>query len=77
MKHQFKEGETVLLTTNYPAPGLEIGAQGRIWVLYASEQPSYEVTFRDATGEDFNMVVSEDEIAVCYVASETALSAAA
>ena len=76
MKHQFNEGDFVTLTINYPTLGLCAGSQGRVWALYATELPSYEVTFCDAGGEEFDMVVSEDELAV-YPASAVMLSEAA
>ena len=61
-RHGFAWNAAVTLLADYSALNLPPGSQGVIEAWYNTEPPSYEVTFRDADGEEFGMPVSEDEI---------------
>jgi hypothetical protein len=59
---EFDEGQSVSLRQDRPNLGLKAGDIGVIWARYANEPPSYEVTFKDAAGQEFDMTLAEDEL---------------
>lgn len=61
---KFAEGEAVALTEDHPSLGLRAGDVGVVWVMYTTTPPAYDVTFSDADGEKFDIVLEEDELTV-------------
>ena len=59
---QFREGECVALKNDNPTLGLIAGETGKIWALYDSHPPSYEVTFCPQNGSEFDALMSEEEL---------------
>jgi hypothetical protein len=76
MKSRFQAGDRVLLMQEYPDLGLKAGAAGVVWMEYAGEPPAYEVTFRDADGNEFDLTVSATEIAAARSGAAAASEAA-
>ena len=74
---QFSEGEVVALREDYPILELRAGDTGVIWMLYDTEPPAYDVTFRASNGRAFDMVVNEDEIAALMNTRELSLAGVA
>ncbi len=73
---RYAEGDTVALKENYAELGLCAGDTGVIWVLYNTVPPAYDVTFRDAEGRAFDMVLDEDELTAPTPSRELAATAA-
>ena len=69
---RFAEGESVALTEDHPSLGLSAGDVGVVWVMYTTTPPAYDVTFSDADGEKFDMVLEEDELTVPSATRELA-----
>jgi hypothetical protein len=59
---KFREDELVALRRDLPQHGLRAGDLGTVWALYATEPPSYEVTFRLPDGSNLGMIMDEDEL---------------
>lgn len=59
---QFGEGTVVVLRNDRPGLDLKAGDAGVVWALYQTQPPMYEVTFRDRSGQDFDVTMTEDEI---------------
>ena len=59
---KFQEGQSVVLREDRPSLGLKAGDTGRVWALYASEPPSYEVTFGHSNDTAFDVTLAEDEV---------------
>ena len=59
---KFSEGAQVALKSDKPALGLAAGDTGRVWAFYHSEPLGYEVTFRAQSGEEFDVLMYEDEL---------------
>lgn len=71
MHCKFRAGDRVVLLEDDLASGLKRGAAGVVWTAYAVEPPAYEVTFRDEFGEEFDLTLSETEIASAVPALTT------
>lgn len=71
---KYKENQTIAIRDDHPRLGLRSGDTGRIWALYSTEPPAYEVTFRGADGRDFDMMLYESELTLPRARSRTALS---
>ncbi len=77
MQNKFREGERVILKRDQPGMGLRAGDLGVVWTRYADEPPAYEITFRDATGSEFDVTLSEEELAATDAPSVALASEAA
>lgn len=62
MTFKYREGEAVRIKEDRPALGLRAGDIGVVWALYEMDSPAYEVSFRNAGGDDFDLTASEDEL---------------
>jgi hypothetical protein len=60
---KFREGQSVSLRTDYPALGMKAGDIGVVWAAYTTDPTSYEVTFRHAGSDAFDMTVTEGDLA--------------
>ena len=61
---KFSEGDSVALTEDHPSLGLRAGDIGIVWMMYTTTPLAYDVTFSGINGEDFDMVLEEDELTV-------------
>lgn len=59
---KFAEGELVKHKEAIPSLKLTAGTVGKVWALYLTEPPGYEVEFPDEDGVNFSMVVFEPEL---------------
>jgi hypothetical protein len=59
---KFAEGECVAIRNDNPALGLTAGETGRIWALYDTQPPAYEVTFRAQGSDGFDALMYEEEL---------------
>ena len=59
---KFSEGAQVAIKSDKLALGLTAGDTGKVWALYHSKPPAYEVTFRAQNGEEFDALMYEDEL---------------
>jgi hypothetical protein len=59
---KFHEGQSVSLRIDYPALGMKAGEVGVVWAAYATDPASYEVTFRHADTDTFDMTVTEGDL---------------
>ena len=63
MTFRFQEDDEVILKNDQDhAWFLPAGSRGVVFCQYATNPPSYEVTFKDVRGSAFGVVVCEDEI---------------
>ena len=69
---KFTEGASVALTEDHPSLGLRAGDVGVVWVMYTTSPPAYDVTFPGVNGEEFDMVLEEDELSVPSMTRELA-----
>lgn len=74
MSAEYKENQTIAIRDDHPKLGLKSGDTGRIWALYSTEPPAYEVTFRDADGRDFDMMLYESELMLPIAQSRSVAS---
>ena len=51
---KFAEGERIAIKNDNPTLDLTAGEAGKVWALYDTQPPAYEVTFRTEGGDDFN-----------------------
>jgi len=68
----FAEGAAVAIKNDTPALGLTAGEAGKVWALYDTQPPAYEVTFRTEGGDEFDALMYEDELAPLAAEWETA-----
>ena len=59
---KYAEGECVAVRENKPEYGLTSGATGKVWALYDTDPPAYEVTFSTEEGDEFDALMDEDEL---------------
>jgi hypothetical protein len=59
---KISEGATVKLLEDQPDLGLKAGDQGRAWCIYNTDPPSYEVTFFDEKGQEFDITMDEEDL---------------
>ena len=71
---KFPEGAQVAIKSDTLTLGLTAGDMGKMWALYHSEPPAYEVTFCAQSGEEFDALMYEEEL--MEPAAERELSAA-
>lgn len=71
---RFAEGAVVALKNDKPDLDMKAGDIGVVWALYEMQPPMYEVTFRDRSGQDFDMTMEEDEIVEVVDALRPALA---
>ncbi len=71
---RFAEGAVVALKNDKPGLELKAGDTGVVWALYEMQPPMYEVTFRDHSGQDFDMTMQENEITEVVTVPRPALA---
>lgn len=59
---KFQEGDTVAVKSGSPTLGLAAGDTGTVWAIYDTQPPAYEVICQSSDGDEFSMVLSEDEL---------------
>ena len=59
---KFAEGACVAIKNDNLALGLAAGETGKIWALYDTQPPAYEVAFRTQDGAEFDALMHEDEL---------------
>ena len=59
---KFLEGQYVSLRADYPDLGMKAGEIGVVWAAYATDPPSYEVTFRRSGDDQFDMTIAERDL---------------
>ena len=59
---KFLEGTQVAIKSDNATLGLTAGDVGKIWALYQTDPPAYEVTFCAQNGEEFDALMYEDEL---------------
>lgn len=59
---KFAEGECVALKDDNPTLGLTAGEAGKVWAMYDTQPPAYEVTFSPPAGDEFDALMYEDEL---------------
>ena len=73
---KFAEGACVAVKSDNNALGLTVGETGKVWALYETQPPSYEVTFRTRDGEEFDALMEEDELVELAIERKAAALAA-
>lgn len=61
-KFKFSEGARVAIKSDNLQLGLAAGETGRIWALYDTQPPAYEVTFCSQDGGEFDALMYEEEL---------------
>lgn len=59
---KFAEGAAVTIKNDNPTLGLTAGEAGKVWALYDTQPPAYEVTFCTEGGDEFDALMYEDEL---------------
>ena len=59
---KFTEGACVAIKADNPALGLTAGDTGKVWALYDTQPPAYEVTFCSQGGNEFDALMYEEEL---------------
>ena len=58
---KFKIDDKVVITRDIPNV-LSAGTVGSVWAIYATNPPSYEVTFFESTDEEISIYLYRDEL---------------
>ncbi len=69
---KFAEGAHVAIKNDDLVLGLTAGETGKIWALYDTQPPAYEVTFRSQGGDEFDALMYEEELVPLPVERELA-----
>ncbi|MGI4789524.1 MAG: hypothetical protein ACRYFS_11815 [Janthinobacterium lividum] len=67
---KFAEGAQVAIKSDNATLGLMAGDIGKVWALYSTEPPAYEVTFC-AQDSEFDALMYEDELVEPVTERET------